>query len=379
MLRLYLRFSLLVLLSSIEVASLTQAQVSNSPVLLVDNSENQEQCSSDPSLLNYPCFSTIQAAVNHSLSRAFASSFILILPTNKPYEGFSVIFGKLRSLLIQGFRGTPIIQGRISLEGGDWIIMLKDLQLQGPGPLITMGLIGDAPPLFARLDGIIADASGTAVSVRQAVSLEITNSWFSGDGRSGCGLELGDGIISVSDTGIEGFEKGICDRSSPHEKPRIITLSKVNISYNRDRGVELEKAGLQQYVSISIMQSTIMDNGLDGLYLENVDSGSIVGNTIKGSKRSFEGLYNGLFVHARGTGGGVVSVERNDIMNFAFGIKVNGPGLVDISYNTIRGYRFCGVDNSLGRVSGWGNVIEDVPGAKALCPSPDRFPPGFRR
>jgi len=377
MLRLYLRFSLLVLLLSIGVASLTQAQVSNSPVLLVDNSENQEQCSTDPSLLNYPCFSTIQAAVNHSLSRAFASSFILILPTNKPYEGFSVVFGKLRSLLIQGFRGTPIIQGRISLEGGDWLIMLKDLYLQGPGPLITMGLIGDVPPLFAHLDGIIANAQGTAVSVRQAISLEITNSWFSGDG-SGCGLELGDGSISVSDTRIEGFEKGICDRSSPHEKPRIITLSKVDIFYNRDRGVELKKAGLQQHVSISISQSTIMDNGLDGLYLENVDSGSIVGNTIKGSKRSFEGLYNGLFVRARGTDG--VWVERNDIMNFAFGIKLDGPGLVNIWSNIIREYRLCGVDNSLGRVSGAGNIIEsDVPGAKALCPSPDRFPPGFRR
>ncbi len=136
--RLYLQFSLLVLLLSIGVASLTQAQVSNSPVLLVDNSENQEQCSTDPSLLNYPCFSTIQAAVDHSLSREFASSFILILPTNKPYEGFSVIFGKLRSLLIQGFRDRCLKKRRdycVNVDGGDGMrvhsgarVLLRDVE-----------------------------------------------------------------------------------------------------------------------------------------------------------------------------------------------------------------------------------------------------------
>lgn len=368
MLRSSFRLSLLIMVS-IGVASLTQAQVSNSPVLLVDNSENQEGCSTDPSLIAYPCFRTIQEAINNAAN--YTSSFILILPGE--YEGFSVSFGKLRSLLIQGFRGIPLIQGRVSLEGsGDWIVVLKNLDLQGQGPLITLGLTG--APIFTRLDGIFADAQGTAVNVREALFLEITNSWFNGSG-SGCGLELGGGIIHVSDTTIEGFEKGICDRSAAPANARTLTLGpNVEISYNRGRGVELKALGAEKF-GVFITRSRILDNGLDGLYLADVDYGTIAGNTIVGSEQSFRGSSRGLYIRGRGD---PVSVESNTIKNFAYGITVDpGPGLIDISYNTISKYQLCGVTNN-GRVTGTANIIEDT-GAPALCPSPSAFPPGFRR
>lgn len=169
MLRILFRLSLLVIVS-VGAVSLTQAQVRDSPVVLVDST--LEQCSNDPSLIAYPCARTIQEAVDYAVGRAFDATFILVIPSgDKPYEGFSVDFGKLRSLLIQGFRGTPLIQGRISLDGsGDWIVVLKNLELQGPGPLITMGLRGS--PFFTRLEGIVANAQGAAVSVRDAVVLE---------------------------------------------------------------------------------------------------------------------------------------------------------------------------------------------------------------
>lgn len=171
------RLGLLIILA-MGVVNFSQAQVRDSPVVLVDGT--LEQCSLDPSLLAYPCVRTIQEAVN--MVRNYASGFILILPAAK-YEGFSVGFGKLRSLLIQGFRGIPLIQGNISLDGsGDWIVVLKNLDLQGQGPLITLGLTG--APIFTRLEGIFADAQGTAVSVRETVALEITSSWFSGSGAA---------------------------------------------------------------------------------------------------------------------------------------------------------------------------------------------------
>lgn len=140
---------------------------------------------------------------------------------------------------------------------------------------------------------------------------------------------------------------------------------------NKGRGIELKALGAATF-GISIFQSTISGNDLDGLYLTDVDYGTIVGNTIAGSKQSFQGSSRGLYIRARSD---PVSVEKNLIENFAYGIEVLGRGLVDISYNMIQNYRICGVTNN-GRVTGTWNIIDPL-SSGALCPSPSAFPPGF--
>lgn len=105
------RYVSLVALVLLSAAVGVPAQLAGSSVLLVDNSEKQELCN-DPSLLAYPCFSSIGAAIGS----ATGTSVILVMPTAQPYAGFD-IGGGIRALLIQGFRGVPTIQGNITIEG----------------------------------------------------------------------------------------------------------------------------------------------------------------------------------------------------------------------------------------------------------------------
>lgn len=323
------------------------------PVLLVDNSEQQELCN-DPSLIAYPCFRTIQAAI--ASAGDTGTSVILVMPTSQPYAGFH-LGGGIRALLIQGFRGVPTIQGSISIEG-EFQAILQDLDIQGTINVGTSGL----GPLFTRLQRLTIETSGTGVRVGKAGIVEILDSVICGgscDKPGGpseaggvCGIELafdGQGIIVVQGkeglTAIWGFLDGICTKEA--EKSRALFLINVQLAFNARYGMKVTGDLLQPTgpgLFLSMRNSSVQFNGEDGLRLQGV-RGYVWGNQIR--------------------------------FNASDGIVLDS-GEVDISYNDILFNRGCGVLN-LGpkSVTGRDNNISGN-GRGDLCP-PNDFPPDFKK
>lgn len=318
------------------------------PVLLVDNSEKQELCN-DPTLIAYPCFRTIQGAVG----AASKSAVILVMPTGLPYAGFDLSKSGLRTLLIQGFRGLPTIQGDITIEG-EFQVILQDLIVQG-NPAISIGVSGSAP-LFTRLQNLQVESKGTGVRMGQAGIVEILDSALCGGscaqpgGASGCGIELGfsgQGITVLQGkqglTAIWGFQDGICTKGA--QQSRGLQLINTEVAFNAQHGLNLTGDPTRPENFFLMVQggSKIQFNGRDGMRLENIQ-GFVWGNNIWGNSRH--------------------------------GVVLDGSGEVDISYNTISFNGDCGVLKLPGpmKVTGSGNEI--LSNGRDLCGD---FPPDFRK